>query len=361
MLKSVLLLVLFSHAVMSSNFLISEIFANAPGRARDSNKEWIELYNLKSPLSISSVGLEIYEQKGKTLRLMTKENFEPKNPLIFDKFMIIAQSADLGINACIDQEIPLALMDFSIKNQVTQKICVVLNHDVRTCASFSSNRPMPDGTGFFRELYDTGEDPLWRYEPCHFMNGIFATPGRPPRYFCEKHEEQNQCLPGQMVKFTPIKEGEQGPNVFTLCKALKESKKSCHMMDRRISTNMESGFLAEKYLLMPDEELFLLTKGFDGLVLKSQMTGALPIKKWPTLSVINQDEKYRLAMNLDALHLPLNLALLDKNGQILWQEAFIEQGYKTIELPEKSDLWAQLSDIHGEHLSMPLATKAKTH
>lgn len=341
---------LFSHLLFANDFLISEVFANAPGRGSDHGKEWIELLNLSQPREIKSLDLEIYEQQGALLKLVIQKRIDLKKPTLWKRFMIIAQSVDLGIGACFDDVLVL-VMPFSLKNSGGQKICASIDQKEKVCAKFPKKMPMPDGIALFRDPSDRSEEPLWRHEPCPLTDNIFATPGRSARDCLVAKDKGNLlCKSARRLTFFPVEKGTDGPFVYTACRAPKLSQKICHVTKRWTGHDGQELQGDHNRLLNPGEEMFLLKRSFHGAIERTpMMLEGEHFEKWPRVELIPGDGQYRIQFTLDPRQVPLNISILDENGLSVLEQAFVEAGDKVIEFSypaQKGNFLVQLSDIH---------------
>jgi hypothetical protein len=324
MLQVLIALGLFS-SYLKAEFLITEVFGNALGAGRDDKKEWIELYNLSSPIKISSVTLEIYEISKNKEKLILSSRRDFLTPLWFKDFLLISKSHDLGINACFS--IPVIVMPITIKNTGAQKICMVINQE-RTCAKFSKKSAMPDGISLFRDIEDKALEPLWRYEPCVLVDGIFASPGKHARFFCKINPSEHlACKAGTKIALTKA-QNNLLPWTFTICD--KKNLSICQIL--------EQGIIMPKIL---DPDTFVLLETIDGHIEKRLIDSKIPIK-------IQKNSK-GFYIEFNVLKTPVNVTLL-KNKKIYLQQAYLKKGTKKIDFfsPDHKELQLKFSTIDGK-------------
>jgi hypothetical protein len=162
-------------ALMSAPFLISEIYGNGVGVGKDDGKEWIEIFN-GSENSIVVERLELEILLGHEKKPVFKQEVVLEPPVILQDFLVIAQKEHLSLNNyCLRPRIRAVIMPgFSISNKAQQTLCVRINGE-QSCATLSSRLKFNDGISLYRSVDDGGD--LWLNEPCHLVDGVFATPG----------------------------------------------------------------------------------------------------------------------------------------------------------------------------------------
>lgn len=296
--------ILICQVSFAQNFLISEVFANAFGKSRDDKKEWIELYNLSPAIKVNEITLEIYEDGEKPYRTTLATP-----GIIFDKYLLIATDLGLGIDACL--EIEPVIMPFSIKNIGKKKLCVIINEQHSTCASFSKKSFMPDGVALFRELNDISLEPLWRHEPCEFSPLLFATPGFLART-CQL--ASSNCLKGFMR--TEALE----PAVFDLCLVPDQSEKVCHIIS--------SALKADEH----EQKSSHIWRKRDFSPISHENTAKSETEAWPQVNL--QHINGRFILQFEILE-AVNLKVLASD--LVLQRAFIEKGQKTLEFASHSE------------------------
>jgi len=90
---------LFSVSCFGSNFVISEIFANAKGSGTDKNKEWFEIYNPENfELKLSSI--EIRRLDGVVKKEARRFVWRSSEAVVVHPkgYLVVAQSRDLGLD-----------------------------------------------------------------------------------------------------------------------------------------------------------------------------------------------------------------------------------------------------------------------
>jgi len=85
----VLLFFIFSIFGHGHHFVISEIFANGPGRTSDQGKEWLEITNLFKPIEINHLAMDIYS--GKSGELTFSREIDLPKPIQFTDSLLIAK------------------------------------------------------------------------------------------------------------------------------------------------------------------------------------------------------------------------------------------------------------------------------
>ncbi|MEM7588904.1 MAG: hypothetical protein AAF320_01910 [Myxococcota bacterium] len=162
--------------------LITEIYANAPGRVSDTGKEWLEVYNA-SDHPVALAGLTVRRIDGSQTPqeawriLLQQSNVE----VPVGGYAIIAQSPDLGLGLC--PQIPVHVVAdeaFSFKNSGVQQVCVQEPGRPEHCVKLSDSKTFPDGQSRHLPSLDPalgGEIEHWAVEDCPLPDGALGSPG----------------------------------------------------------------------------------------------------------------------------------------------------------------------------------------
>ncbi|MEM7402821.1 MAG: lamin tail domain-containing protein [Myxococcota bacterium] len=166
----------------ASNLLITEVYANAPGRSSDTTREWVELYNV-SDHPIALTGLIIRRIDGvKSPKEAWRIVLQQSDVMVpVGGYAIVAQSADLGLGLC--PQIPLHVVAderFSLKNSGVQQLCIQQAGQQEQCVQFSDSKTFPDGQSRHLPTVDAalgGQLSDWRTEDCPLPQEALGSPG----------------------------------------------------------------------------------------------------------------------------------------------------------------------------------------
>jgi hypothetical protein len=359
--------------------IISEIFGNSAGKGRDQGKEWIELANLSPDvILVKSLIVEIENSEDKDFRF-TKSISLPE-PLPFSDYLLIAQEKDLGLTRCMKDEIAvLVVPEFSIKNEGAQKICIAINDHSKSCTKITKKTKMTDGVSLFRELSDISEVPLWRNEPCHLMDNVFASPGLPARFCVEnqnveelfqKCEQENEVVYETVVNKVEIpidqsskislkdleitNDGEKNIRLSMrderkddlwlvgLCAAPRDTKKICHMLfdHQNISSKRVINYALNVWHKNMGEDLFVMLSNmrfaqskFNLNTIKLEKSDTAKTSWNPQFLMHTKNGNLEIRLSLTVEELPLNLSLLTDTNQIIAQWSFLIEGEKACDIP----------------------------
>lgn len=396
----IILFTTFSLHTQGHHLLISEIFANAPGHKSDRGKQWIEVLNQGEPILITHLTLTIHS--GKTQELLFSENLSLSKSLFFNDYLVIAQNKTLGLSHCLKNESPILTMaTFKIDDDEDPRICVTLNHDLQTCAGLSKKNKISDGVSLFRNSDDLNDTPLWRYEPCHLIDGVFASPGLPP-IFCrdEKINIDAKLIPCKQTTSSLSQPIENSQNFFTrrngefgnqahkveltpnqlsfhlgthrsnlltvanICVAPINSEKICHIID---DINLQPAI--SRYQLALDtsdndgKQYFLRIKTIDPAIKSiavSQVKLASIDKKplWrPDFSFIMQTNNLVVKIKLHEEDVPLNFIIKDINDVAIYQKAFLSPGDKQFSISKnifRKQFYLIFSGASGDFFDEPM-------
>lgn len=375
------LLIAYSFSLTSEPFIISEIFANATGKISNKDKAWIELYNISQvPIIIESLQLQIYDHS--SLEIFNKEIFL-KSPIKFDNFVIIAQKNNLSLSHCLKPQILTVLIPgFAIKNNMEQKVCVVINGHQTACTVIAKKTRFLDGVSIFRDVANVKQVAVWLNEPCHLIDNIFATPGLLPKYCvkqpdfkheilqnCHESSETNNVLitslshgdhhaPTLLVKGLDLRDNSLHLHVdyrdidghdlgtLNLCKAPSSSSKICHKLsnDFWLRPGHSYQFSWPYFNFTNNEKLFIKIRDLYGITAVNELTNNLyktdaadePFKI--TIENTTGGQRLNLAVKLDDI--PVNLSALNRQGQVIKQMAFIEPGQKSFSIIKPDEVVA---------------------
>jgi len=370
----VMILVAFlSSGATCGAFLISEIFGNGSGRGDDKGKEWIELANMSEEnLVIDTISLEIVVAGISTF----KKRLYFKKPIVFKDYLILAQKPDLGLPGCLrDEQTIIVMPGFSIDNERNQTLCVTINHEEKSCVMVDRKVKMLDGTSIFRELSDVREMPLWRSEPCHLIEKIFASPGSharfctsvakehlfqrcdnmkeltistsKQRYFGEKSPPYDVAidLPSTALCRLRVTNAPNDDEVFnvSLCARPSNAKKICHLLDHEklMDTKTPQHFSFDDWQSTMGGELYLrigtlLGPHYDKPIDFAPKTHDNKSHNLPSYITELSATDAVITMTMDFSHddLPINILVKSCDGHVILQKSFVEPGRKILEAPK---------------------------
>ena len=375
-----LVMVLFSIRVLPDPILISEIYGNAVGPGMDRGREWIEIANTTGePIYIDELSFELFDNQ--SLEVF-KENIHPRRAISFNGRLLIAQHPDLGLDRDLHDDIPLVVIQgFNIRNRKEQRLCVTINKQFNTCSSISKRVKILDGVSLFRDLDDLNEFPLWRPEPCHLKDRVFATPGLAARACVEGPEIKNRVFRAgsraEMVftsnldsisdQTTPIPEvlkaewshasqghirvsivfidsDMKGSYLLTLCRAAGDGFLLCQSLGTRPMVILSNAISVDfpSVLRMTSSRYFVRIEGIDGtrttIWLKNGEERIFAEKarnahvRWEP----NMDDGKSeiLLLDVSSEEVPLNVSIIDRNHNVWWQRSFIHAKSHPIPLPK---------------------------
>ncbi len=368
----------FSLLIQAYPVLISEIFAHAPGRKSDQGRQWIEVTNQGAPISITHLNLTIHS--GKTKELILSRDLSLAKPFTFSNYLVIAQSKNLGLSRCRkDDQSILAIENFRIDPGEYPRICVTINNDVQTCVTLGKKTKISDGVSLFRDADDLHDLPLWRHEPCHLMDSVFASPGLPP-IFCQQekinidalfipcdqksfsfsqpienkinlitrrnsefnYQAQQVLLTNDKLAFSITGSHPNSLTMANICRAPVNSEKICHIIDEIIlrPTEFRYQFIV-KDKSNDGQKYFLQIASIDQEhqkidTAKVEIASINDYSKWrPDFSTISQRDDLVVTLRLHEDDLPLNFMIKDDNHTAIYQRAFLSPGEKTFTIPNK--------------------------
>lgn len=375
-----LVMVLFSTRVLSDPILISEIYGNGVGPGMDRGREWIEIANITGkPISIDELSFELFDYR--SLEVF-KENVHLNKPIAFNDRLLIAQRPDLGLDRDLHDDIPLVVINgFNIKNLGEQRLCVTINNWLSTCSSISKRVKILDGVSLFRDPDDMNEFPLWRPEPCHLQDKIFATPGLAARACVETPEmdkrifmagsrvemvftssvdiisDQTAPIPQVLkaewshvspdhIKVSMVFEDSamKGSYLLTLCHAAGDGFLLCQSLGTRPMVILSHAISVDfpSVLRMTSSRFFVRIEGMDGtrtivwLKNKEERFFAQKARDAHVRWKPNMDDGKSKVLLLDVSseEVPLNVSIIDRNHNVWWQRSFIHAKSHPITLPK---------------------------
>lgn len=376
--------ILFMSPALLGSFYLSEIFANMPGRLSNKGSAWIELANIApQSLIIEHLRLQIFDAES---RLHLDQQLEvPK--LHFEDRLVLAEKRELMPGLCLNKRVVfIELSPFNIPKG-RQKICVTINRILHNCAMLSAQDRFKDGVSLYRSHEGSFVQPLWRSEPCHIGEGVFATPGLVEQACLEEEHFFSETLSPCSELSAPIfprkskllvaKESNaptltllndslfrvEDPDpsdllVLASCSRPQGSKLLCHeMCQSRTITKAQDQPIQAMFPAEPDTQLFLKVRDLSGLE-SSVEASHKPMPALSKLSLLKAEHSWlnaheiHILFSLEKEHVPLNYWLKNAEGDVLKAGAFLSSGQKTLALantkkPEVLSL--VVKTLHEEH------------
>lgn len=371
--------------IYGAEFFISEIYARHTGRDHK-GKQWLELTIKDEPIKIKKLHLQIFD-KSDTALFSHVATFN--RPLIFKSHLLIAAKRDLGLPYCLNHDAVAIAQSLHFDLHKAKRICVTIN-DVQDCTLVNLANIKP-GVSIY---HDDKTSPVWRNEPCHLVDTIFATPGKPPRS-CgpspatgEKIIEECPYQPsfGKALKFEKIMprnnhspqitqarlmrdekgahiiasftDVDNGPWVLTVCHAHRDTNKICHVMGSRhqVFPNVENVVPLTQETIPLHHYVSIEIADITGGLARTIVAHAdskdplFTSKEWQPIIKRNQThETAELVFSLRDHELPLNVLLETRFGKF-YQTPFLHSGEHRIAIPnamQKNSIIATLWGPRG--------------
>jgi hypothetical protein len=166
---------------LEAQVVISEVYANPPGVARERGREWFEVYNAGST-SVDLAGAQVRRLDGAKLEEAWRVQLPAATRMLKpQQYGLIAQQRDLGVGVCLD--VPLIVVVdpvFRFKRSGLQTLCIKTSDGQEDCAPYSNSTTFPEGHSRYNlapTTYANDDIKWWQVEDCAMSEQSFASPG----------------------------------------------------------------------------------------------------------------------------------------------------------------------------------------